>query len=362
MASQRYASQPARRGRADPSASGIFAPFLNPTSAKEKIEAISPSDLLAKANVADLLPSDEQLETFIKQKYISLPIETQKQIVENVLNAVKQDRELDQESLLQHGHPVALKLYQCAMEHGDDRGKFSYANMIYRGYNGTPKNEDLGIKLMSELAQKGHPYAQMNLASILMRTQPDRVEAGIKLYELAGKSGIDSAYTELGRMYRLGYGVHQDHAKAIAYFRQGAQTGNPQCNFMLGVYYSSGLGTEDRQPDQQKAFKHFQKAALKGLPEAQYNVGLRFLNGHGVEQNSFNAAEFLRMAAEHGFQLAQANLAGMYAEGRGVKKNLNEARQWLEKAAAGGGPIGKDAQKRLAELGGQKGGSKCTIM
>ncbi|KAG0175109.1 hypothetical protein DFQ30_000592 [Apophysomyces sp. BC1015] len=336
---------------------------------RETEEPIAPATLLAKATAADLLPPDEQLATFIKQNYIGLPIEVQKQVVELVLSAIKAGREIEQEPLLQpnswtEGHPVALELYKCAMDNGDDRGTFSYANMVYRGkwYGGTPKNEDLGIKIMSQLAQKGHPHAQMNLAAILIRTQPDRVSASIKLYELAGKSGLDSAYTELGRMYRLGYGVHQDHAKAIAYFRQGAQKGNPQCNFMLGVYYSSGLGADDKQPDQKSAFKHFQKAALKGLPEAQYNVGLRFLNGHGVEQNSFNAAEFLRMSAEHGFQLAQANLAGMYTEGRGVKKDLNQARQWLEKAAAAGGPIGKDAQKRLDELNNRQGDSKCTIM
>lgn len=261
--------------------------------------------------------------------------------------------------------PLALELYKYAMEKGDDRGAFSYANMIYRGYRGTLKNEQEGIKIMSALAQKGHPYAQMNLAAILMRSG-EQINSAIKLYELAGQAGLDNAYTELGRMYRLGYGVHQDHTKAIEYFKKGAQSNNAQCNFMLGVYYSSGLGTSDKEPDQKKAFKHFQKAAIKGLPEAQYNVGQRFLKGYGCEENAYNAAEFFRMAALQGFQLAQVNLAGMYAEGRGVKKDLNESRSWLEKAAAIGGAIGKDAQKRIDQLdeiqGKNKGGSRCTIM
>lgn len=251
------------------------------------------------------------------------------------------------------------------MENGDDRGAFSYANMIYRGYNGTLKNEQEGIKIMSSLAQKGHPYAQMNLAAILMRSG-EQVNSAIKLYELAGKAGLDNAYTELGRMHRLGYGVHQDHAKAIEYFKKGAQSNNPQCHFMLGVYYSSGLGTSDKAPDQKKAFKHFQKAAIKGLPEAQYNVGQRFLKGHGCDENAYNAAEFFRMAASQGFQLAQVNLAGMYSEGRGVKTDFDEARSWLGKAVELGGPIGKDAQKRIDQLdeiqGKKRDGSRCNIM
>ncbi|KAI7907933.1 uncharacterized protein BX663DRAFT_528545 [Cokeromyces recurvatus] len=368
---------------------GIFEPFLNNTIDKklatEKTE-ISPKELLTKLTVKDLLPDDDLLQLTLKHKQTTLPIKTQKEVVNVLLDNIRNNKN-ESERLLtlvnnkvdeltafgnillrssKHGAPLALQLYKFAMEKGDDRGAFSYANMIYRGYQGTPKNEEEGIKIMSELAKRGHPYAQMNLAAILIRTQPNLINSAIQLYELAGKSGLDKAYTELGRMYRLGYGVHQDHKKAIDYFKKGAQAGNPQCNFMLGVYYSSGLADEDnRQPDQAKAFKYFQKAAVKGMAEAQYNVGLRFLKGHGVEVNYFNAAEFFRMAAMQGFQLAQINLAGMYTEGRGVKVDLNEARHWLEKSATAGGSIGKDAQKRLNDLDeiqGKKKDTKCNIM
>ncbi|KAL0090475.1 hypothetical protein J3Q64DRAFT_1730004 [Phycomyces blakesleeanus] len=375
------------RGRMNQSASDIFEPFLDSINNKTEPEPVQTlAEMLARVAVKDLFPSDEQLETFIKKKYIGIPIENQKKIVSIILENLKADKELTDEQSKEiialaekpselaalgniilrsskFGAPIGLALYKCSMTQGDDRGAFSYANMLYRGYNGTPKDEMKAIEIMSKLAQKGHPYAQMNLAAILMRTQPDKVESAIKLYSLAAKGGLDSAYMELGRMYRLGYGVHQDHNTAIDYFKKGAQAGNPQCNFMLGVYYSSGLGVESKEPDQAKAFKCFQKAALKGLPEAQYNVGLRFLKGHGVESNPFNAAEFFRMAAMQGFQLAQINLAGMYIEGCGVKKDLDEARALLEKAIVKGGAIGKDAQKRLDELDNvKKDSSKCTVM
>ncbi|KAI8993306.1 hypothetical protein BDB01DRAFT_775845 [Pilobolus umbonatus] len=362
---------------------GIFEPFLdNKITLKE--EVVQPTELLSKVSAKDLLPDEAQLQMLIEKGKIQLTIDKQKEITQLVLDSVlnhvdhkdqiweKADQKPSEVTELaniilsssQYGAPVALELYKSAMEKGDDRGAFSYANMIYRGYRGTTKDEQQGIKILSELAQKGHPHAQMNLASILMRHHPDRIEAAIKLYELAGRSGIDNAYSELGRMYRLGYGVHQDHKKAMEYFRKGAQTGNPQCNFMLGVYYSSGLGSEEKKPDQEKAFKHFQKAAMKGMAEAQYNVGLRYLKGHGIEANHFNAAEFFRMAALQGFQLAQVNLAAMYSEGRGVKKDMEESRQWLEKAAVKGGTIGKDAAARLKELDEIEGKKKdrCSIM
>ncbi|KAG1177509.1 hypothetical protein G6F70_002383 [Rhizopus microsporus] len=349
---------------------GIVLNIARRYASKKKLEAsmggqqdISPKQWLSKKTVQDLLPDQHQLELLIQHKQIHLAIEKQQALVKHVLDHIANDTPVDTNQVLDYGAPVALELYRIAMEKGDDRGAFSYANMIYRGYRGTPKNEERGVQIMSQLAQKGHPYAQMNLAAIIMRTQPSRVDAAIQLYELAGRAGVDSAYTELGRMYRHGFGIHQDHVKAVEYFKQGAQSGNPQCNFMLGVYHSSNLIGE---PDQQKAFKYFQKAAVKGMPEAQYNVGLRFLRGHGVEVNHFNAAEFFRMAALQGFQLAQINLAGMYTEGRGVKKDLEEARKWLEKASASGGKIGKDAQKRIEELdqieGKKKNNDRCNIM
>ncbi|CAO3687276.1 unnamed protein product [Rhizopus microsporus] len=377
---RRYAS----KKKLEASMGGIFEPFLSNTLDSTGQQDISPKQWLSKKTVQDLLPDQHQLELLIQHKQIHLAIEKQQALVKHVLDHIANDTPVDTNQVLdlvdkdvsqlvsfgnivlkmsQYGAPVALELYRIAMEKGDDRGAFSYANMIYRGYRGTPKNEERGVQIMSQLAQKGHPYAQMNLAAIIMRTQPSRVDAAIQLYELAGRAGVDSAYTELGRMYRHGFGIHQDHVKAVEYFKQGAQSGNPQCNFMLGVYHSSNLIGE---PDQQKAFKYFQKAAVKGMPEAQYNVGLRFLRGHGVEVNHFNAAEFFRMAALQGFQLAQINLAGMYTEGRGVKKDLEEARKWLEKASASGGKIGKDAQKRIEELdqieGKKKNNDRCNIM
>lgn len=251
------------------------------------------------------------------------------------------------------------------MEAGDDTAAFSYANMLYRGHGGIAKDVDRGIQILTDLARKGHPYAQMNLAAIVMRTKEDGGKTAVQLYELAGRGGIDSAWAELGRMHRAGLGVAQDHQKAMEYFRKGAQSGNPQCNFMLGVYYSA---PQDGSPaDQTVAFKHFQKAAIKGMPEAQYNVGLRYFSGNGVEQNFVNAAEFYLMAAAQGFPLAESNLARMYYEGRGVKPSLEKAEKLWRKLAERGGPIGKDAEKCLEQyINNQQSRpsdkTKCTIM
>lgn len=133
----------------------------------------------------------------------------------------------------------------------------------FPGHGGTVKDVERGIQILTDLARKGHPYAQMNLAAIVMRTKTDGGKTAVQLYELAGRGGLDMAWTELGRMYRAGLGVEQDHSKAVEYFRKGAQSGNTQCNFMLGVYASTPQA--DGAADQAAAFKYFQKAAIKGI-------------------------------------------------------------------------------------------------
>jgi TPR repeat protein len=55
----------------------------------------------------------------------------------------------------------------------------------------------------------------------------------------------------------------------MEYFQKGAQAGNPQCNFMLGVYHSTPQG-EETTADQAAAFKYFQKAAIKGTSLISY--------------------------------------------------------------------------------------------
>ncbi|KAM3578754.1 hypothetical protein VKS41_008773 [Umbelopsis sp. WA50703] len=391
MQTRHYVQRSAARSRrnATHTASGVFEPFLKPTDgiAASKIveDPVPPAKDLT---VKDILPKDELLKILMANNNLTMPIEKQKAAVQAVLETLQQVQPTASvfPTLLElsgnksseitalsnvilrankHASEVALVLYECAMNAGDDTAAFSYSNMLYRGHGGIPKDVERGIQILTDLARKGHPYAQMNLAAIVMRTKEDGGKTAVQLYELAGRGGIDSAWTELGRMHRAGLGVAQDHAKAMEYFRKGAQSGNAQCNFMLGVYYSAPQ--DGSSVDQAAAFKHFQKAAIKGMPEAQYNVGLRYFTGNGVEQNFVNAAEFYLMAAAQGFPLAESNLARMYYEGRGVKPSLEKAEKLWRKLADRGGPIGKDAEKCLEQYinnqqSRQSDKTKCTIM
>jgi putative hemolysin len=77
-------------------------------------------------------------------------------------------------------------------------------------------------------------------------------------------------------------------------------------------------------------------------------MGICYSNGAGVAQDSSEAVNWFRKAAEQGSAQAQTMLACCYSEGRGVTKDLASAYAMLLLSRAGGD---KDAMELLKELG-----------
>lgn len=83
-------------------------------------------------------------------------------------------------------------------------------------------------------------------------------------------------------------------------------------------------------------------AALKGLLPwarsgevlAQELLGLMYREGHGINQNSEQAAYWLKKAAENGSSVSQHHLGTMYFIGDGVEQNHIKALMWLYNAEA----------------------------
>lgn len=91
--------------------------------------------------------------------------------------------------------------------------------------------------------------------------------------------------------------------------------------------------------------------ALEGLaaqnPKAAYDLGLRLLRGDGVEQNSYQALQWMRKAGDGGLLDAQLALGKLYLAGfEEMGSDPQEAESWLSRAAAQGS---HEAQKLLPE-------------
>ncbi len=72
------------------------------------------------------------------------------------------------------------------------------------------------------------------------------------------------------------------------------------------------------------------------MRKAQYNLGLAYENGQGVAQDSAQAAQWFRKAAEQAVPQAQFNLGMMYRGGRGVIQDNISAHMWWNIASAKG--------------------------
>ena len=102
-------------------------------------------------------------------------------------------------------------------------------------------------------------------------------------------------------LYYNGYGVHQDYAEALRWFRKATEQGDADAQFNLGVMYDNGQGVRQ---DDAEAFRWFRKAAEQGHAEAQYNLGEMYHIGQGVRQDLHLSKEWFGKACDGGVQEA----------------------------------------------------------
>ena len=145
------------------------------------------------------------------------------------------------------------------------------------------------------------------------------------------KQGDKQAQFRLGEMYVNGYGVKQDDAAAMAWYRKAADQGLHEAEFAVGAAYYRGEGAK---ADKREAFRWFSKGAAHGEPKAQFSVGVMLENGEIGRANKAEALRWYRQAAEKGYADAQYLMGTRYLAGDGVTKNRTEAIRWLHLAAA----------------------------
>lgn len=152
-----------------------------------------------------------------------------------------------------------------------------------------------------EKIPSGDAQAQADLAGVLMALAGSLEQAGAgKDYEeafaLAQKSAAQNngdGFWALALAYEHGRGVRKSVAKAIEYYRQGAELGHAACQHSLACYYMRG----DRiQKDETLAFDLMLKAAEQGYGLAMKDVGRCYQFGNGVVENMSAAIEWYEKA------------------------------------------------------------------
>jgi uncharacterized protein len=144
-------------------------------------------------------------------------------------------------------------------------------------------------------------------------------KAGVSALEYAAENGHPVAQWKLGRMYADGDQVKRDDVRAFQYFRSIVDAhaddslGTPQARFVanayvaLGSYYLDGIANSSVRADPNRAREIFAYAASYfGDADAQYQLGRMLLEGQGGPKDLWQAARWLKLAADKGQYKAQA--------------------------------------------------------
>lgn len=255
----------------------------------------------------------------------------------------------------------------------------------------------IGRHLLSTLEKNVDPtaLASMPATSISPGSSLSRQETLAeveRLYEIAGRGGVEEAWFELGALYAEGKWVRKDDAKARSFLEQGAERNSPRaCQALaslltreaqapktpasLDLGGKSDVNESADTPKLQRALELLERGARLGSAECAFAAGMRHLlrpqttdnaaqagppsfdasldvsapshatavedpevrsrREHmaqwGIEPDDEQATTWLALAVEGGNTLAMMNLARMHLEGRATSTaGLTRKQQLME--------------------------------
>ena len=167
--------------------------------------------------------------------------------------------------------------------------------------------------------------------------------APILMYRRGAEAGDPEGMYKLGVCYKCGEGgLTKDEAKAVEWYQKAAEAGSVRAMCSLGFCYDFGQGGLTR--DEAKAVEWYQKAAEAGEATAMCNLGYAYAHGQGgLTKDTSKAVEWYKKAAEAGEARAMYNLGKCYEDGKGgLTKDTSKAVEWYQKAAEAGDEDGMD--------------------
>jgi len=167
-------------------------------------------------------------------------------------------------------------------------------------------------------------------------------ENGLRALEFAAEKGHALAQWKLGRMYADGDQVGRDDLRAFEYFRNIVDShaddslGTPQARFVanafvaLGGYYISGIPNSSVTASPSRARDLFAYAASYfGDADAQYQLGRMLIEGQGGTKDVWQAARWLKLAADKGQYQAQALLGTTLFNGQALPRQVPRGLMYL---------------------------------
>lgn len=194
------------------------------------------------------------------------------------------------------------------------------------------QNYAKGAYYLRKAAEQSHAPAQYQYACCYINgygVDIDSVEA-FKWFKKSSDNGFFPATADLGKCYLHGMGCEVDETKALECFNICANKGDAQSQFVLGVYYQTGVCVEKNLDT---SIMWYRKAAAQGLEDAKYNLIDAMIEKDGWTEEAISQ---LRVLAEKGNIDAQLDLGNLYGDAESDHQDFKEGFKWFLMAAEQG--------------------------
>ena len=163
---------------------------------------------------------------------------------------------------------------------------------LYRGMTENQRKAEAGESAaMAELAE-----GYMALGGSLDQAGPKEDYMQSQYWaQKAVDAGCGAGYWPLALAYRHGRGVTKNEAKAVEFFRKGAESGNAPCQHSYGCCLMTGEGAKK---DVKQALSLFEKSAEQGYALACRDLGRMYETGEGVEPDFDKELAYYEKACE----------------------------------------------------------------
>lgn len=139
----------------------------------------------------------------------------------------------------------AIQFYNAAGINGSAKGQYMVSIFLNKGLAGF-KDQEKAFKIMSDLAEVGIDYAQLDLALFYLKGEgcEKDLNKAFHYFKLAAEQGNSVAQHDLGICYRVGDGCNIDYFKAFYWFNKSARNNNADGYYDLFYMFLNGLGVK----------------------------------------------------------------------------------------------------------------------
>ncbi|KLN96964.1 harboring protein [Moellerella wisconsensis] len=177
--------------------------------------------------------------------------------------------------------------------------------------------------LYRKAAERNHPKAMLNLSNLISYGKVPPIEGKGSAQEVwdiiqkMAKLNISYGYYQMGHYLDTGYGVVADRTKALAYFRQAADLGSPEAQYVIGdIFVSQRLSDRDNPAYRPEIGKKMLDCAVQQQHgKAAYYLATYYLD---VDKEFDNGMKYHQLAVRNGYRASASALA------EGFKPNVKE--------------------------------------